>query len=67
MAEMKKPSCLLASSYCGLTGQSDEGAAMYVAVVILIFAIGIGLLIGMMSFKKTNFEDWDRQGNSLID
>lgn len=47
------------------TDETDDGAALYVAVVLMILAIGIALLIGMTAFKRKRYEEWDRQGKKI--
>ena len=48
---------------CGTTSDED-GAAMYAIVTISLFATAIGFFIGMMSFKKKKYDEWDRQGGA---
>lgn len=45
---------------------TDDGAALYVTVVLMIFAVGIVVLIGMMAFKRKRYEEWDKQGKDAL-
>ena len=47
---------------CWDDGDDPAGAAMYAIVTITVFATAIGFFIGMMSFKKKKYDEWDRQG-----
>lgn len=52
---------------CGGARRDDEdGAAMYAVVTISLFATAIGFFIGMMSFKKKKYDEWDRQGKTTL-
>lgn len=44
--------------------KDEDGAALYVIAIISLFATAIVLFIGMMSFKKKKYDEWDRQGRS---
>ena len=56
--------CTTVPAFCDVERPNDaDGAAMYAIVTVSLFATAIGLFIAMLSFKKKQFDDWDRQGD----
>ena len=52
--------------FCDSNSTDDSGAAMFAIVTISLFATAIGFFIAMLSFKKKQYDEWDKQGENLL-